>query len=172
MDAKSAIRWLRQHANEYNIDTNRIVASGNSAGGHLVLATALADKWNEKTDDLRYSPIPNVLMVISGVFDLNDDNTNWIKKGLKERNLDENLVKEISPNYLIKKGLPPTLIIHGTQDRNVPFSTAEQFVKSTTEAENSIEFHPLEGARHFIWYGQYGEQVSEIKRKFLEKLGY
>ncbi len=172
MDAKSAIRWLRQHANEYNIDTNRIVASGNSAGGHLVLATALADKWNEKTDDLRYSPVPNVLMVISGVFDLNDDNTNWIKKGLKERSLDENLVKEISPNYLIKKGLPPILIIHGTQDRNVPYTTADQFVIKMTDAGNSIEFHPLEGARHFIWYGQYGEQVSGIKRKVLEKLGY
>lgn len=51
MDARSAIRWLRKHAKEYNIDTNKIVASGNSAGGHLVLATALADKWNEKTDD-------------------------------------------------------------------------------------------------------------------------
>lgn len=48
MDAKSAIRWLRQNANKYNIDTNKIVASGNSAGGHLILCTALADKWNEK----------------------------------------------------------------------------------------------------------------------------
>lgn len=173
MDAKSAIRWLRQHANEYNIDTNRIVASGNSAGGHLVLATALADKWNEKTDDLRYSPVPNALMVISGVFDLTDDNTDWIKKGLKKRNLDENLVKEISPNFLIKKGLPPTLIIHGTDDKNVPYNTAEQFVKLMTQAGNSIEFHPLQGAHHFIWYDdKFSDQVSNLKRMFIEKLGY
>ncbi len=100
---KSAIRWLRQHANEYNIDTNRIIASGNSAGGHLIVATALVDNWNEKTDDLSYSPVPNVLLVNSGVYDLNDDNTTWIRQGLRDRNQDENLVKEISPNYLIKK---------------------------------------------------------------------
>jgi acetyl esterase/lipase len=172
MDAKSAIRWLRQHANEYNIDTNKIVASGNSAGGHLVLAAALADKWNEKTDDLKYSPIPNVLMVTSGVFDLTDDNTGWIRNGLKERNLDESLVKEISPNFLIKKNLPPTLIIHGTNDKNVPFPSAEEFVKKMTREGNSIEFHPLEGAGHFIWYGRYSDQVSELRRKFIEKLGY
>lgn len=173
MDAKSAIRWLRQHANEYNIDTNRIVACGNSAGGHLVLATALADRWNEKTDNLKYSPIPNALMVISGVFDLTDDGTSWIRRGLKERKLDENLVKEISPNYLIRKGLPPTLVIHGTNDNNVPYNTAEQFVKLMMQVGNSVEFHPLEGAPHYIWYDdRFSGQVSALKREFIKKLGY
>jgi len=171
MDAKSAIRWLRQHADEYNIDVNKIVASGNSAGGHLVLATALVENWNEKTDDIKYSPVPNVLMVNSGVYDLTDDNS-WIRQGLRNRNQDENLVKEISPNYLIKKGLPPTLIIHGTNDRNVPFSTAREFVDKMKLEGNDIEFHSLEGAGHFIWWGQYAQQVSVIRSKFLEKHGY
>jgi acetyl esterase/lipase len=172
MDAKSAIRWLRQHADEYNIDINKIVASGNSAGGHLVLATALVENWNEKTDDLKYSPVPNVLMVNSGVYDLTDNNTTWIRQGLRDRNQNENLVKEISPNFLIKKGLPPTLIIHGTNDRNVPFSSAKQFVDKMKPKENNIEFHPIEGAGHFIWWGQYGTKVSEIRNEFLGKLGY
>lgn len=172
MDAKSAIRWLRQHADEFNIDINKIVASGNSAGGHLGLATALVENWNEKTDNLKYSPVPNVLMVNSGVYDLTDDNTEWIRQGLRDRNKDENLVKTISPNYLIKKGLPPTLIIHGTNDRNVPYSTAKEFVDKMKLEGNDIEFHSLEGAGHFIWWGQYGKQVSEIRSKYLEKLGY
>jgi acetyl esterase/lipase len=172
MDAKSAIRWLRQHANEYNIDTTRIVASGNSAGGHLILAAALVENWNEKTDDLRYSPVPNVLLVNSGVYDLTDDNTGWIRQVLKERNQDEKLVEEISPNYLIKNNFPPALIIHGTNDYNVPFSTAEQFVKEMKKEGNGIEFHPIEDAGHFIWFGRYGKQVSELRSKFLEKCGY
>lgn len=171
MDAKSAIRWLRQHADEYNIDVNKIVASGKSAGGHLVLATALVENWNEKTDNLKYSPVPNILLVNAGVYDLTDDNT-WIRKGLRDRNMDENLVKEISPNYLIKKGLPPTLIIHGTNDRNVPYSTAKEFVDKMKLEGNDIEFHSLDGAGHFIWWGQYGKQVSEIRNNFLEKIGY
>ena len=172
MDAKSAIRWLRQHADEYNIDTNKIVASGNSAGGHLVLATALVKNWNEKTDNLKCSPVPNVLLVNSGVYDLTDNNTSWIRQGLRDRNQNENFVKEISPNSLIKNDLPPTLIIHGTNDRNVPFSSAKQFVDKMQLEGNNIYFHPLEGAGHFIWWGKYGKQVSEIRSKFLEKLGY
>lgn len=74
-DSRSAIRWLRQHAADYQIDTNRIVASGNSAGAHLVLTSAMADRWNEDTDNFNYSPVPNVLLVNSGVYDLTDQNT-------------------------------------------------------------------------------------------------
>lgn len=39
-DAKSAIRWFKQHANELGIDPQRIIAGGGSAGGHIsALAT-------------------------------------------------------------------------------------------------------------------------------------
>lgn len=170
MDAKSAIRWLRQHSNEYNVDSNKIVASGNSAGGHLILCAALADKWNEKSDDLKFSSVPNVLMVNSGVYDLTDQNTAWIRKDLK----DKNLVKEITPNYLLKKGMPPTLIIHGSGDQNVPYSTAQKFVAEMTEAGNStIYFQTLKGAGHFIWFDpKYSSDVSRLRSEFLTKLGY
>lgn len=171
MDAKSAIRWLRQQADEFNIDTNRIVAYGNSAGGHLVLSTAMVKNWNENIDDLKISCVPDVLLVVSGVFDLTDS-TSWIRQDLRDRNQDENLVNEISPNYLIVKGLPPTLVIHGTNDRNVPFATAVEFVEKMKLEGNDIEFYPIEGAGHYIWYGRYGKQVSEIVKNYLEKMGY
>ena len=170
MDAKSAIRWLRQHSNDYNIDTNKIVASGNSAGGHLILCAALADKWNDKTDDVRFSSVPNVLMVNSGVYDLTDQNTAWIRKDLK----DKNLVKEISPDYLFKKNFPPALIIHGTDDKNVSYSTAQKFVTGMAKTgNNTIEFESLKGAGHFIWYDpKYSPEISRLRSEFLNKLGY
>src|SRR5438128_6647755 len=43
-DCKNAVRWLRAHAAEYHIDTNRIGAYGNSAGGHLALLLGLVRK--------------------------------------------------------------------------------------------------------------------------------
>ena len=146
MDARSALRWLRKSANEFGIDPGKVIASGNSAGGHLVLATALADKWNEKTDDLRVSSVPDVLLVNAGVYDLTDERTAWISRDLK----DKNLVKEISPNHLVKKGLPPTLLIHGTADRNCPYPTAEDFKREADKAGKSVRLNSLEGAGHFI----------------------
>lgn len=167
MDARSAIRWLRKNAAEYGIDVDRIVASGNSAGGHLVLCTALADKWNEKTDDLHYSATPNILLINSGVFDLTDEY--WITKDLK----DKAIARQISPNYLVKKGMPPTLFIHGTNDRNVPFQTAKVFEAKMIEANNDFEFHALEGAGHFIWFDEkYSKEVSRVRSELLKKYGY
>jgi acetyl esterase/lipase len=170
-DAKSAIRWLRGNAKEFNIDPDRIVASGNSAGGHLALATALVDKWNEKTDNLKISCIPNVLLVNSGVFDLTEANS-WIRAGLRRKKQDESLVKEISPTCFATKKLPPTLIIHGINDKNVAFSTAKEFVDKARIGGNDIVFKPLEGAGHFIWWGQFSKQVAEIRDSFLKDIGY
>ncbi|QEC74634.1 alpha/beta hydrolase [Mucilaginibacter ginsenosidivorax] len=168
-DARSAIRWLRQHADEYQIDTSRIVAAGNSAGGHLVLTSALAGTINEATDDLHYSPIPNILLVTSGVYDLTDQNTAWIRRTLK--NKEE--VKAISPAFLVRKGMPPVLALHGTNDGNVPFPSALAFEAAMKEAGNPLEFHALGGASHFIWLDRrYSGQVDSLQNAFLKKLGY
>ena len=39
-DAKSAIRFMKKNAASLHIDSNKIIASGGSAGGHLAAATA------------------------------------------------------------------------------------------------------------------------------------
>jgi acetyl esterase/lipase len=169
MDARSAIRWLREHANEFNIDSNRIVATGNSAGGHLVLATALADQWNEKTDHLKFSPVPNVLLVNSGVYDLTDEKTAWIRKDLK----DKNLVKSISPNHLVKKHMPPILFIHGTGDQSVSYASAKKFAEEMTITGNQFEFKSVDNGWHFIFDDpKYTPQLFAWRKDFLIKLGY
>ncbi|RFS14503.1 alpha/beta hydrolase [Emticicia sp. C21] len=170
MDAKSAIRWLRQNADAYGIDTIKIVATGNSAGGHLALTTALVDNWNEKSDNLKFNAKPNALIINAGVYDLTDDITAWIRKDLK----DKNLAKEISPNYLIRKDFPPALIFHGNLDKNVPYLTARKFGEDmVTIGNTNLTFLPLSGAGHFIWFDErQADKMAKARIKFLERLGY
>jgi dipeptidyl aminopeptidase/acylaminoacyl peptidase len=93
----------------------------------------------------------------------------WIRKDLK----DKDLAKTISPNYLVRKGLPPVLIIHGTSDGNVPYNTAKTFAEEMTAAGNPIEFHSLTDATHFIWLDpKFATTVSDIRVAFLRKRGY
>ena len=170
-DARSAIRWLRINSELYNIDTERIVASGNSAGGHLVLNTALADEINENTDNISYSASPNILLVNSGVYSLYSDgsSTDWISKGLK----DKTFIKKISPHHLLKKGLPPMLIIHGTNDKSVDYLSAKNFADAMKQIGNEFEFQTLEGAPHHIWYDRrYSGKVAAFRKDFLKKYGY
>ncbi|WP_276483076.1 alpha/beta hydrolase [Paraflavitalea pollutisoli] len=169
-DARSAIRWLRTHAGEYNIDTHRIVASGNSAGGHLVLTTVLADDWNEKTDHRQYSASPNIALVNAGAYNLvADEHTDWISRDLK----DKSLVKKISPLHLLRPGPPPILIIHGTNDQSVNYAFAKELADSLTKLGNDFEFHTLEGAPHYIWFDRrFSKQVAKLRSDFLRKYGY
>ena len=169
-DVKSAIRWIRQHAGDYHIDPNRILVTGKSAGAHLALAAALVDGWNEKSDDGTISARPDALMLISGVYDLTDGN--WIRRALKRRGQSEDLVEEISPNQLPLKEMPPVLVIHSTEDNNVPFETARTFVERMKDANQPCEFHPIEGAGHFMWYGEHGKLIWDLQKDFINRLGY
>lgn len=167
-DAKSSIRWLREHAGKYNIDSNKIIVTGNSAGGHLALCTALVENWNDESDNLEYSSIPNIVMVNSGAYDLTIENSKWITLDLD----DKDIVKEISPNFLVKGNMPDMILIHGEKDSNTPYETAVYFRDKMKELGNKIDFYTIENAGHFIWFGQHAETVSEIRRNYLEKLNW
>ncbi|MBC8755771.1 prolyl oligopeptidase family serine peptidase [Kordia sp. YSTF-M3] len=167
-DAKSAIRWLRKNAERLKIDSNKIVATGNSAGGHLAIATSLVENWNEKTDDRTISAVPTIVIVNSAVYDLTVANTKWIVEGLENKDL----VKEISPNSLISKSTTKMLLIHGENDRRCTYSSAEKFYTEMKSLGNDIELHTIKDATHFIWYGRHSQEVSKITSEYLEKLNF
>lgn len=167
-DAKSAMRWIRESSEKYNIDSTKIIATGDSAGGHLSLATALVDNWNESTDNLKISAVPNVIIIKAGVYDLTTNSNRWIT----ERKQNREVVKEISPNHLLKMTKVKMLLIHGDKDRNCPYETAQYFYKEMKTLGNKIELHTVNDAEHFIWFGKHGAEVSKITNKFLEELNY
>ena len=53
-DARSALRFLKLNHSKFNIDPQKIIASGGSAGGHIAAATATLHSINELTDDVVY----------------------------------------------------------------------------------------------------------------------
>jgi acetyl esterase/lipase len=165
-DAKSAIRWLRENAEKYKVDTNNIVVTGSSAGGHLAIATTLVDNWNEKTDNLNISSVPNVILVNSAVYDLTVNNAKWIT----EYNENKKLVKEISPNHLIKKVKTKMLLIHGEKDRNCSYESATNFYDEMKLLGNDIELHTIKGASHWIWLGRYYPEVAKITSNYIKNL--
>ena len=73
-DCKTAIRWLRAHADMYNIDVNRVGVLGNSAGGYLSAFVGLTNGMKEfdKGDFLDYSSDVLCAADIFGISDLNN----------------------------------------------------------------------------------------------------
>lgn len=166
-DAKSAIRFIREHADKYYIDTSKIVAAGGSAGGHLAAATAVIEDYNETTDNLSQSCVPNALVLFNPVIDNGPGGYGYSRIG------DE--YKNFSPLHNIKAGAPPTILFLGTEDRLIPVETAKYYQKVMENVKSRCDLHLYEGQGHgFFNYNHfeyYKKTVTEAD-KFLQSIGY
>jgi len=139
-DAKSAIRFIREHAGDYRIDTTRIVASGGSAGGHLAAALALIKGFNEASDDVSVSCVPDALVLFNPVIDNGPGGYGYDRIG--------EVYKDFSPLHNIKGGAPPTLFFLGTQDKLIPVETAEYYKKIMERVGSRCDLILFDGESH------------------------
>lgn len=169
MDARSAMRWVRANAEKFHIDGNKIVAAGQSAGGHLALCTAMIDDYNEKSDNLNISCCPNAILLFSACVNAVEG---WCDRLLADR---RNKIWSISPAHNIKGGMPPMIEFHGKFDDQVPIWTVQFFENDMKKAGNYFELHTYEGMRHYLGEGNpkysryYNDEILKIADDFLHK---
>ncbi len=169
MDARSAIRWVRANAEKYGIDRNKIIASGQSAGGHLALCTAMIDEYNEPSDDMTISCRPDALLLFSSCINAIEG---WCDMLLDDR---RTKIWSISPFHNVRPGLPPMIEFHGTYDDQVPVWTVQFFAERMQKAGNYFELHQYKGMRHYLGEGNpkysryYTDEILDITDEFLRK---
>ena len=139
-DGRTALRYIRQHAEELGINPQKIIASGGSAGAHIAAGTALFNEINESTDNLSISPVPNALVLFYPVIDTSPE-------GYGNKVIGEHWQK-ISPLHQVRSGLPPTIIFHGTGDSVTPYQGAKVFCDTMLNAGNRCELYSNQGGIH------------------------
>lgn len=165
-DARSAIRYIRKHANELGVDPSKIIVSGGSAGGHLAVATALFDEQNEASDDWSVSPKPNALVLYYPVIDTSPE-------GYGNKTIGEHW-KMLSPLHQVKQGMPPTIVFHGTADTVCPFAGVLAFEQAMRKANNScIVYSGNKGIHGYMMFEEdYFIESMNRTLNFLTSLGY
>lgn len=183
-DVKSAIRFLRAHAEEYFIDPEQVGVWGDSSGGHAAQMIGVTGDMEEfKTED-NHQVSDSVQAVVdfygpSDVTRINDGPRDPQFTADKSKIPEDILFggcvidhPEIAQpgnplNYMEKdKPLPPFLVIHGDEDPMVPFNQSVLTVKKLQETGHTVEFYKVVGAGHgtYLWT----EEVTNLVIRFMK----
>jgi len=131
-DAEAAVKWVKAHAKEYNIDPQKIVLIGESAGGHIVdmvAVRATKDKPDTRVAAVVafYAPCNNVAdSVRRGGPSASMQGLLGVPAGPMNDQTKKALY-DISPLNFVHKDLPPYLLVHGTADKSVPYEQSVQW---------------------------------------------
>lgn len=182
-DVKTAIRFLRKNAAEYDIDSERVCAWGTSSGGNtsLLLGMTGNDPAFEEGENLDQSSSVKAVVDCFGPTDLikmidkqyaaqprNSENLLWALAGRDEKTYKDTL-ERISPIAYVKPGksLPPFLILHGDADDVVLYEDSEALYDKLIENGYQADLVHVSGAPHEgnFW----SEELLEIIFDFIEK---
>ncbi len=146
-DVRKAYRWVVANGKDHNIDVDRIVVSGGSAGGHLSLALCTI----ALPDDPIVEHPPKGLVLLNPVIDIVDG---WAggRKKCEAAGIDP---QSFSPAHHVKPGLPPTLILSGSDDPLISPAQIRAFQERMKAAGNRCQFIEYPGVGHgFFNYGR------------------
>jgi acetyl esterase/lipase len=179
-DCKAAIRWLRAHAKEYNLDPQRFGVWGSSAGGHLValLGTSGDVKEFDVGEHLDhssrvqavcdyYGPTDFVVFVSTPRYESHATENSPEAKligGAVMQNKDK--AARLNPITYVSKDDPPFLIVHGDEDRTVPLNQSQLLFDALKAAGTSVHFHTIKGAGHGQGFG--GPEIEPMVSAFFE----
>lgn len=179
-DCRCALRWVVAHAKDYNLDVNRIVVAGESAGGHLALTTGMipASAGFDRTCLTPAEPHVAAIVDFFGITDIADLLDGPNKKPFPERwpytvqwlgnqpNRAE-IAKASSPLTYIRAGVPPTISIHGDADPLVPYAHSTRLQEGLQKAGIAHDLVTIPGGGHGNFSTAEWERAFTAVEKFL-----
>ena len=172
-DCRNAVRWVRQNAQKYDFDPNRIGAFGYSAGGHMALMMGCAPDVlgdaNSRTphagkDANDGSSRPSDANDVSGrvqavcAFSGPSDLTAFPKGSMGEKALQDfcggtvadkpEVYKQASPINYASRHIPPILLIQGEDDEIVPIAQSDNMFKKLKDVGAKVQFIRVKNQKH------------------------
>ena len=186
-DVNLATRWLKAHAVEFNADPDTVGGIAGSSGGHTVLLSAMRPNHpaysyidlpgSDADASMKYLllgwPIVDPYARYRFVQEMGNDRI----IGLSEayfRTTDA--MKEGSPGQILQRGeeavLPPTLIVQGTADNNLPVPVTERFAVDYRKAGGDLELEMFPDMPHLFGNtpGPDSDRAIALMKKFASRI--
>jgi acetyl esterase/lipase len=159
-DAKSAIRWMKQHAGELGIDPERLITGGGSAGGHISVLATTNPGLNDPADPAGFDTRVAAYLLFNPA--LKGD-----EKG------DENPDAEVDATRYLKADLPPAILFFG--DGDIPWKPRAEAVLQQLEelGDTGTELWIAKGQRHGFFNRPPWQDVTLLQAdQFLVEQGF
>ena len=181
IDAKAAVAWLRERADEWNIDPDFIAISGGSAGGHIAAMAALTPGDASLQPGFESSDTSvQAAVTFYGVHDttnrLGVHSPEFLTKLVGRHVLkafpdtQPERFRAASPRNHVGKASQPWLILQGDADTMTPAAEARDFADALRESsDHPVVYAELPGAQHAfdIYYSPRAIAAVELTARFL-----
>lgn len=191
-DAKTAVRWLRQNANQYNLNPDKIGAWGESAGGHLSALLATSAGVKELEGNPKNAQVSSRIQAVVNLYGPTDFTkvtpafeqpytpavekykqrpwyhytmaTNRLLGGSVSKKF--KLATLANPITHIDANDPPFLIAHGVLDDIVPLSQSELLVKALQAKGVEVTYIKEPERKHYFG----GDQGEYFAPKYIDMM--
>lgn len=172
-DTRCALIYLIKNAKALNIDVNKIVIMGGSAGGHLALMGGLLG--NDTRFDTNCKGVKDVkVAAIIDKYGITDVGA-WPSKSatwwLGEQAKNTAFIQSVSPIYHVKKNSPPVFIVHGDADPIVSYQQSVELKKKLDAMGVKNTFMTVEGGDHGKFPKEKNSEVNAAIINFLKEVG-
>ena len=186
-DVNLATRWLKAHAVEFNADPDTVGGIAGSSGGHTVLLSAMRPNHpaysyidlpgSDADATMKYLLLGWPIVDPYARYRFVQETGNDRIIGLSEayfRTTDA--MKEGSPGQILQRGeeavLPPTLIVQGTADNNLPVPVTERFAADYRKAGGDLELEMFPDMPHLFGNtpGPDSDRAIALMKKFASRI--
>ena len=155
-DVTRAIRWVRAHAADYQIDPNRIGIMGSSAGGHLSsMALTHFDSGDTNSPDPveRQSSRPDLGILCYPVITMGEFTHGGSRNALLGTNRSPEMVKYLSSELQVTTNTPPCFIWQTFEDRTVSVENSLLFAEALRKNRVPFDLHIYQKGAHGLGLG-------------------
>ena len=154
-DAKSALRWFKQHSSELGVDPEKIIAGGGSAGGHIAVLATNNSGLDDPADPKDFDTQVAAYLLFNPAFALDDD-----------KDVEVDVLKQIKPSFA------PALVMFGTND-NWKKGWDALYAQLLKQGTKTTELWNAEGQAHGFFNREPWLTVTHIAAdRFLVQQGF
>ena len=155
-DVRRAVKWVRYHADEYNVDPTKICVIGFSAGGHLATLSATNyDLGNEDGDEIdKLSSRPDAAIISYAVISMTSpsvhEHTRYVLIGREGKAEREILAERYSGELAVNGNTPPVFLWHTADDGCVDVENTIDMASALSRHKVPFEMHIFDKGPHSL----------------------